>query len=316
MLDTNFLIIPELLIYIIGSGSNYNNRVIDKIIRKIKRILRRIIILLIRLLGLTIKTNKKIVNFAHPASGNDILRIVIHSITGGRPLELIEREKDEFGNRQEMTLDFLIRNDKRTENDDIINYHLSNSEKTKELCQYFIDNNYILFLTMRDPRDVLLSKYNRIIRDKHFHYNKLFQSLNNRAEGFEILLKDGFMNKKYTDPLSVVYEDYLRWTKNKKVMTIQYEHIVGKNGFNSVDKPNKLKRKEALYSQNKLIDMIYNHLGYDSNALKRFFIRSIIYLTVTKGRVNGHKYMTRQENEIFYKYFSKNLLFKLYPENQ
>ena len=95
------------------------------------------------MLGLTIKTNKKIVNFAHPASGNDILRTVIHSIAGGRHLKLIEREKDKFGNRAEMTLDFLINNDKRMKNDDIINYHLANNKKTKEFCQYFIDNNYI-----------------------------------------------------------------------------------------------------------------------------------------------------------------------------
>ena len=110
MLDTNFLIIPEFFIYIIGSGSYYNNSFIDKLKRRINGYIRKIIIIIIRLLGLTIKTNKKIVNFAHPASGNDILRTVIHSIAGGRHLKLIEREKDKFGNRAEMTLDFLINN--------------------------------------------------------------------------------------------------------------------------------------------------------------------------------------------------------------
>ena len=98
-------------------------------------------------------------------------------------------------------------------------------------------------------------------------------------------------------------------------MGSEISYIVGINGLNKSDKKNKLKRKIAFNNQNKLIDMIYSHLGYKSNGLKRFLIRSVIYCTASKGRVKGYAKMNAKENEIFYKYFPIELLTKLYPDD-
>ena len=123
------------------------------------------------------------------------------------------------------------------------------------------------------------------------------------------------MNKKNTSPLSVVYKDYLKWIENNNVLPVKYETMVGLRGL----KKNHKKLKKEMYAikkkQNELIDNIYNHLGSQSNNFKKFFIRCIINLTVSKGRVGDHKHMNKYESDLFYKYFPRTLLDKLYKEN-
>ena len=207
-----------------------------------------------------------------------------------------------------LSIDFLKLNDSYLNHNDVICYHLPYNDKTKILCDFFSKNDYIEFVTIRDPRDILFSKYNRIMHRKNDPYSKLFRSINSKEKKLEILINN-FMNKIDSDSLLKVHQDYINW-KNKNVPIIKYEDLMGIAGLSSIDKKN-IKIKEAAYlNQKNVINLIFKNLGLKISSLKFFLVRSIVYLTAIKGRVGSYKKVKNSEIDIFYKNFPSNVLKK------
>ena len=273
----------------------------------INKLLKRIILFFVRFFySFHEGSGKKIVVFAHPHSGNDMLRNILHIISGGRRYSLIERKKDQFGNRESITIDYLKLNDHRLNVNDVICYHLPYNSKTRNLGDYFINNNYVCFLSMRDPRDVLLSKYDRIMKRGADPYSDLFNSMENKDERLETLLNN-FMNKIGTDSLKTVFKDYFNW-KDQNIAVVKYENIMGIAGLNQKSLNDKSIRKSVIQNQNKTIDLIFENLGLKSGFMNRLLVRTIISITAVKGRVGNYKSMSKFQVDLFYKYFPKDLL--------
>ena len=273
----------------------------------INKLFRKIALLFIKSFFLFFsKANKKIVIFAHPHSGNDMLRNILSIINSGNRYSLIKREKDNFGNREKLTLEFIKLNDKNLKENDVICYHLPYNLETKELSHFFIDNNYIGLVAIRDPRDILLSKYNRIMKRENDPYSSLFHSIESKEEKLKILLKS-FMNKIGTDSLITVFQDYLNWQANK-IQIIKYENLMGISGLSSEALKDKNKKIKAIKNQNQTINIIFQKLGLKSSYTKLLLVRSIVALTAVKGRVGSYSDMTESETNLFYKYFPKNTL--------
>ena len=86
----------------------------------------------------------------------------------------------------------------------------------------FTNENHSLasIYIVRDPRDVVLSKYNRIMKRGTDPYSELFNSINTKEERLDILLNN-FMNKIGTDPLETVFRHYLNW-KDQNIPIVKY----------------------------------------------------------------------------------------------
>ena len=118
-----------------GTGSQKKicyNLILFKIFQKIALVLIKTIFLFFK------KSNKKIVVYAHPHSGNDMLRNILSIINSGKRYSLKKRKKDKYGNREMLSIDFLKLNDSYLNHNDVICYHLPYNDKTKILCDFFL----------------------------------------------------------------------------------------------------------------------------------------------------------------------------------
>ena len=149
--------------------------------------------------------------------------------TGGRLVSLGDgRARDAFGVRVPITREFLEEKDALVRPGDILWGHLTPSAERLRLLE---ERGYVIFLMLRDPRDVVCSRVAQALSLQHDHYHEAVSSLATQEDRINQVIH----HFPYFDGPSIgdIFRQYRRWEAPGGVVTLRYERLVGPAGGGS-----------------------------------------------------------------------------------
>ena len=238
------------------------------------------------------RAKRKILLTSIPKAGTHLLMAVLQQYTGGRLISLGEgRAVDEWNRRVPLTIDFLEEKDALVRPGDIMWGHVT---PDAERVRFFEDRGYVIFLNIRDPRDVVCSRLNQAMGQETDQYHEVVASLSDTQERVDQIIRH------YTtwDDVSIgeTFERYRRWEESARVTTLRYERLVGPEGGGL---------SGAQLSEMRKLESSFGLIGVPM-IYRRFMARRIYN---GEGRIGRHRELFTERNlTLFDEMFSQDLL--------
>ena len=126
----------------------------------------------------------------------------------------------------------------------------------KEVEDLLRQNNIKMIFLIRDPRDILVSKYHYIMALKRHDLHKFLSSdVSQDAERWRLLV-EGNMKNPFIRPMSETLKNFLPWKSVNETLTVQFEKLIGEQGGGSY-----IEKQETLIK-------VYQHCGLPTEQAK------------------------------------------------
>tara|TARA_B100000676_G_C18029581_1_gene817787 strand:+ start:147 stop:974 length:828 start_codon:yes stop_codon:yes gene_type:complete len=165
---------------------------------------------------------------------------------------------------------------KKTKQNQILIGHIHHSDKLEALL---LNNSIKHILTVRNPKDVLLSRYHYVTTNPDHFYHKKVSSIKSFEEQLRYCLYGNYENKNH--PYLSINETFSRFTSWDKTNTlfIKFEELVGAKGGGDFN------------NQIEVFKKIFNFLDVSlSDKDFEFFAKNIFFKsspTFRKGKINS-----------------------------
>lgn len=188
----------------------------------------------------------------------------------------------------------------------IIRSHLYYEKKVSDLILNKLNAKMILII--RDPRAVAASYENWVLKEPKFYLNKYIKEYNINPKSVLDLIVNGVNPGSYLGSnifFNNIIDEYYKWTpwlKEKRILTIKFEDLVGLRGGG-----NENKRRETIIK-------ILNYLNIDHNNYSNFssisskVSKSHTFRKGMNGQINLWKKKFNKNQLINFNNKSKNLL--------
>jgi len=157
--------------------------------------------------------------------------------------------------------------------------HLPHNDDLEALL---VENNLKLLFIIRDPRDVLLSFVNHMLRDRSFPFHHQFHSLSSTEARLRATLEGCIGDRRI--PLASLPDRIARvmgWYRSKQTLTVRFEDLIGPQGAG------------LARCQRQTIRRVCDHIQFDLSEQRLDEIASSVFNTRAntfhKGQIGAWK---------------------------
>ena len=179
-------------------------------------------------------------------------------------------------------------------------YCFSHLPFSKQLSELLINNGTRVLFIVRDPRDVVISRYKYITYiDLNHRAHNYFNKLSNDEERLMCAI---IGKTKIIEPIDMVYNNYYPWKENENCLMIKFEDLIGSKG-GSFD-------NNQIITINNIANFLnipLNDTQIDHIAKSTFSEKSPTFNTGQIGK--WRKYFSEEHTRVF-KELNSNLLIK------
>ena len=177
------------------------------------------------------RAKRKVLVSSIPKAGTHLLTAVLQEYTGGRRLSLGDgRDKDEFGRRVPISMKFLEEKDALLRPGDLLWGHVM---PEPERVRFFKERGYVIFLMIRDPRDMVCSRLNQALNLHRDHYHGTLSGLSTSEEQLRHVMTH--FTSFDAPSIALDFQAFREWEKLANRTMLRFEQLVGPQGGGSAE---------------------------------------------------------------------------------